>query len=127
MKRKKKKSNSNNIKLFLLFVLMAIIFYFAYSTPSTAEEHKLQKLDAILTYCDTHENITKMVSEAYHMSVAARGLVHNKFHNELITVEMWINPGNDQWAIIFKYKHKDLSCIVGGNSVKLFTPKGTGV
>jgi|TARA_B100001964_G_scaffold44150_1_gene49169 preprotein translocase subunit YajC len=123
---KRKKSNTN-IKLFLLFVLMAIIFYFAYSTPSTAEEHKLQKLDAILTYCDTHENITKMATESYQMGVAARGLVHNKFHKELITVEMWINPNNDQWAIIFKYKHKNLSCIVGGNSVKLFTPKGTGV
>lgn len=118
---------SFNVKLFLMFIAMMLIFYFSYSSPSTANEHKLKKLDAILTYCDTQKNITEMVSEAYHMSVAARGLVHNEFHKELITVEMWINPNNDQWAIIFKYKHKDLSCIVGGNSVKLFTPKGTGV
>lgn len=112
---------SVNIRLFLLFIAMMLIFYFSYSSPSTANEHKLKKLDNILTYCDTHEFIKKMTAD-YHMSVASSGFVHNSFHKELVLVEMYMNPHNEQWAIVFKYNNKDLSCIVGGNNMKLFTP-----
>lgn len=86
----------------------------------------LKNLDAILTYCDSKETIRGMAEADYHMSKAMTGLVHNHFYKELMSVEMWMNPDNDTWAIVFMYKEKDLGCIVGGNRAELFTPKDDG-
>jgi hypothetical protein len=113
-----------------------LIFYFSASLIATLflmndamsngtlplKNPELKPLDAILTYCDTKEIINKMAKDDYRMLLAARGTVHNHFHKELVETQLWINPSNNQWAIMFKYKDKDLSCIVGGNNVELFTP-----
>lgn len=87
---------------------------------------ELKSLDNILTYCATKESIAKMATEDYRMSLAAKGKIHNHFHKALVETELWINPSNNQWAILFKYKDKDLTCIVGGNNMELFTPEVEG-
>ena len=120
----------------LLSIQAKLIFYFSASLIATlflmndamsngtvtAKNPELKPLDSILTYCDTKERITKMATDDYRMSLAAKGQIHNHFHQELVETQLWINPSNNQWAIMFKYKDKDLSCIVGGNNVELFTP-----
>ena len=95
-------------------------------TLETQANPKLKPLDSILTYCDTKEKIAKMATQDYRMSLAAKGTIHNHFHKELVETELWINPSNNQWAIMFKYRDRDLSCIVGGNNVELYTPGEAG-
>lgn len=90
------------------------------------DQPKLKPLDSILTYCDTKERMHKLATEDYRMNKAMKGLIHNEFHKELVTVEMWMNGENDTWAILFFYKEKDLACIVGGNRAELFVPGSGG-
>ena len=90
------------------------------------EGPELKSLENILTYCDKKATINEMAKNDYRMALAAKGVIHNHFHKSLVETELWINPSNNQWAILFKYKNKDLTCIVGGNNVELYTPKIEG-
>ncbi len=123
---------SIQVKLFLYFAILCLTTLFLMNdamSNGTLPEVKgpeLKSLDNILTYCDTKDTIAKMATKDYRMSLAAKGTIHNHFHKSLVETELWINPSNDQWAILFKYKNKDLTCIVGGNNVELYTPGETG-
>ena len=122
--------NIGFFRLLFLFVIMCTITLCSMNSVKAHEsqEHEpnLKKLDNILTYCDTRDNMREMAESDYKMHKAMEGLVHNEFYKELMSVEMWMNPNNDTWAIVFFYKHKDLACIVGGNRAKLFAPKPDG-
>ena len=118
----------NLFKLLLIFVVMCTITIVSMSEVSghDYDEPNLKKLDDILTYCDTKSKMRELAKSDYKMHKAMEGLVHNHFYKELMSVEMWMNPNNDTWAIVFFYKEKDLACIVGGNRSKLFAPKNEG-
>ncbi|MAV94643.1 MAG: hypothetical protein CMA31_03020 [Euryarchaeota archaeon] len=114
------------IKLLLIFVVMCTITIVNMSVVSGHEEPNLKKLDDILTYCDTKSKMREMAKSDYHMHKGMAGLIHDQFYKELMSVELWLNPNNDTWAIVFFYKKQDLACIVGGNRAELFAPKDDG-
>ena len=53
----------------------------------------------------------------------SKGLVNGDRHKEIIETHLWMNPSNNQWAIVFVYKEIDRSCVIGGNNIKLYSPK----
>ena len=77
----------------------------------------------VMIYCNTKEFVDNMVNNSYHMNVAAKGSVNDKHHKDLIETQLWMNPTNNQWAIVFVYKELDRSCVIGGNHIKLYSPK----
>jgi len=77
----------------------------------------------ILVYCNTPEFIKKMAENDYMLGVAASGTINDDRHKTLLSMQLLMNPNNKQWAIIFNYKKGNLSCIIGGNRIKLYTPE----
>ena len=117
-------------RLLFLFVIMCTITLCSMNLVKAHEsqEHEpnLKMLDNILTYCDTKSKMREMAKSDYHMHKGMAGLIHDQFYKELMSVELWLNPNNDTWAIVFFYKKQDLACIVGGNRAELFAPKDDG-
>lgn len=126
---------SVQIKLALYFAILCLTTLFlmkdalSNGTLPDVKGPELKNLNVIMTYCDTKEKILAMAKKDYRMHRAMKGLVHNHFYKELVSVEMWMNPDNDQWAISFMFKGQDKACIVGGNKAELFTPgeEGPGI
>jgi hypothetical protein len=56
------------------------------------------------------------------LQLAAKGLVNDEKHKDLLESQLWMNPINNQWAIVFVYKDIDRSCVVGGNNIELRSP-----
>ena len=111
-------------KIFLMFIIILIIslciMVQSSSTKENAEE--LKPLSDIVIYCNTKEFVHNMVSNSYHMQIAAKGSVNDEHHRDLMETQLWINSNNNQWAIVFVYKNVDKSCILGGNDMELYSP-----
>ena len=113
-------------KIFLMFVIVLIFFVLSIcivqsiSTKETEEEVK--PLSDIVIYCNTKEFVHNMVSNSYHMQIAAKGSVNDEHHRDLMETQLWINSNNNQWSIVFVYKNVDKSCILGGNDMELYSP-----
>jgi hypothetical protein len=87
------------------------------------EPKQIKPLNDIMLYCNTRDFINDMVNNDYHMNMAAKGSVNGDRHKEIIETHLWMNPSNNQWAIVFVYKEIDRSCVIGGNNIKLYSPK----
>ena len=110
------------MKIFKILLLSLVLFMMISSSTAISGTEKLKNIDEVLIYCNTKQFIKNMVSNQYKMQLAAKGLVQDERHKHLARVEMWINPNNSQWAIVFVYKSVDKSCILGGNNIELYTP-----
>lgn len=120
-------------KLFLMFILSFFIVAVGPLTPELGiydkgspkkkeKPEQLKPLSDVMLYCNTRKFVDNMVSKAYKMQLAAGGLVHDDRHKHLANIQVWINPNNSQWAIVYVYKKQDRSCVLGGNDIKLYTP-----
>ena len=106
----------------LCLSLVSLALFITISNSVASGTEQLKNIDEVLIYCNTKQFIKNMVSTQYKMQLAAKGLVQDERHKYLARVEMWINPNNNQWAVVFVYKSVDKSCILGGNEIELHTP-----
>ena len=125
-------------KLFLMFIMS---FFIMAAGPQTAagpltpelgiygkggskkeKPEQIKPLSDIMVYCNTRKFVDKMVQEGYRLKLAAKGLVNDDHHKVLLESQLWMNPINNQWAIVFVYKDIDRSCVVGGNNIVLRSP-----
>ena len=86
------------------------------------QPEQIKPLSDIMVYCNTRKFVDKMVQEGYRLKQAAKGLVNDEKHKDLLEFQLWMNPINNQWATVFVYKEIDKSCIVGGNHIVLRSP-----
>jgi len=121
-------------KVFLMFLLLFFVNtivtagpltpeYGMFGSKKTKKLEQIKPLSDIMLYCNTRDFINNMVNNDYHMNIAAKGLVNGDRHKEIIETHLWMNPSNNQWAIVFVYKEIDRSCVIGGNNIKLYSPK----
>ena len=112
-------------KILIFFVLFFILVQLWGSSSAFLNEkpEQIKPLSDIIIYCNTKEFVDDMVNNSYHMNVAAKGSVNDEHHKDLIETQLWMNPTNNQWAIVFVYKEIDKSCVIGGNNIKLYSPK----
>ena len=112
-------------KILIFFVLFFILVQLWGSSSAFLNEkpEQIKPLSDIIIYCNTKEFVDDMVNNSYHMNVAAKGSVNDEHHKDLIETQLWMNPTNNQWAIVFVYKEIDRSCVIGGNHIKLYSPK----
>ena len=112
-------------KIFLIFCLIYVLSLSIMVQSSLTKEkpEQIKPLSDIIIYCNTKEFVDDMVNNSYHMNVAAKGSVNDEHHKHLIETQLWMNPTNNQWAIVFVYKEIDRSCVIGGNNIKLYSPK----
>ena len=108
-------------KIFLIFVII-LVLSLCIMVQSSLPKEKVKPLSDIIIYCNTKEFVDNMVNNSYHMNVAAKGSVNDEHHKDLIETQLWMNPTNNQWAIVFVYKEIDKSCVIGGNHIKLYSP-----
>ena len=107
----------------LILIGLCLLFFLG-NKPTTANQHETTvPLADILLYCNTPEFIRNMAENDYMLGLAASGVVNDDRHRTLISMDLLMNPSNKQWAIIFNYAKGNLSCIIGGNHLKLFSPK----
>ena len=107
----------------LVFIGLCLLFLLG-NKPTTAVQHETTKpLADILLYCNTPDFIRNMAENDYMLGLAASGIVNDDKHRMLLSMKLLMNPNNKQWAIIFNYKKGNLSWIIGGNHIKLFSPK----
>lgn len=120
-------------KLVLMFILSFFLLAAGPLTPelgiydkgTTKKKEKpeqIKPLSDIMLYCNTRSFVDKMVQEGYRLQLAAKGLVNDEKHKDLLESQLWMNPINNQWAIVFVYKDIDRSCVVGGNNIVLRSP-----
>ena len=112
-------------KIFLFFCLIYVLSLstMVQSSLTKETEEEIKPLSDIIIYCNTKEFVHDMVNNSYHMIMAAKGSVNDEHHKHLIETQLWMNPTNNQWAIVFVYKEIDRSCVIGGNHIKLYSPK----
>jgi len=112
-------------KIFLIFVIILVLSLCIMVQSSLPKEkaEQIKPLSDIIIYCNTKEFVDDMVNNSYHMNVAAKGSVNDEHHKDLIETQLWMNPTNNQWAIVFVYKEINRSCVIGGNNIKLYSPK----
>ena len=92
-------------------------------SPKKKEKpEQLKPLSDVMLYCNTRKFVDNMVQEGYRLQLAAKGLVNDEKHKDLLESQLWMNPINNQWAIVFVYKDMDRSCVVGGNNIELRSP-----
>ena len=120
-------------KIFLMFVLSFFLLAAGPLTPelgiydkgTTKKKEKpeqIKPLSDVMLYCNTRKFVDNMVQEGYRLQLAAKGLVNDEKHKDLLESQLWMNPINNQWAIVFVYKDIDRSCVVGGNNIELRSP-----
>ena len=120
-------------KLVLMFILSFFLLAAGPLTPelgiydkgTTKKKEKpeqIKPLSDVMLYCNTRNFVDKMVQEGYRLQLAAKGLVNDEKHKDLLESQLWMNPINNQWAIVFVYKDIDRSCVVGGNNIVLRSP-----
>ena len=113
-----------------IFLICLLSFCFMFGTANAKKSIKPKVLDIQITkplnevilYCNTKDFVNNMVHNVYHLNIAAKGLVNDDQHTQLMETQLWMNPDNNQWAIIFLYKDINRSCVVGGNNIKLYSP-----
>ena len=110
------------MKKFLLIGLCLLFILGNKPTTDTQQETTVPLAD-ILLYCNTPEFISNMAENDYMLGLAASGVINDDKHRMLLSMKLLMNPRNKQWAIIFNYAKGNLSCIVGGNRIELYTPK----
>ena len=108
-------------KIFLMFLII-LVLSLCIMVQSSLPKEKVKPLSDIIVYCNTKKFVDNMVNNSYHMNVAAKGSVNDVHHKHLIEIQLWMNPTNNQWAIVFVYKEIDKSCVIGGNHIKLYSP-----
>jgi len=113
------------MKKYLLIGLCLLFFLGNKPTTETQQEETIRPLSEILLYCNTKEFIKTLAVKDYMLSLAASGIVNDDKHRTLLSMELLMNPNNQQWAIIFNYANGNHSCIIGGNRISLFSPKKT--
>ena len=107
----------------IILIGLCLLFLLG-NKPTTPVQHETTKpLADILLYCKTPDFIRNMAENDYMLGLAASGIVNDDKHRMLLSMKLLMNPNNKQWAIIFNYKKGNLSCIIGGNHIKLFSPK----
>jgi len=120
-------------KLVLMFILSFFLLAAGPLTPELGiydkgspkkkeKPEQLKPLSDVMLYCNTRKFVDNMVQEGYRLQLAAKGLVNDEKHKDLLESQLWMNPINNQWAIVFVYKEIDRSCIVGGNNIVLRSP-----
>lgn len=120
-------------KLVLMFILSFFLLAAGPLTPelgiydkgTTKKKEKpeqIKPLSDVMLYCNTRKFVDNMVQEGYRLQLAAKGLVNDEKHKDLLESQLWMNPINNQWAIVFVYKDIDRSCVVGGNNIELRSP-----
>ena len=108
----------------LLLIGLCLLFILGNKpTTDTQQQETTVPLSDILLYCNTPEFVRNMAENDYMLGLAASGVINDDKHRMLLSMELLMNPRNRQWAIIFNYAKGNLSCIVGGNRIELFTPK----
>ena len=108
----------------LLLIGLCLLFILGNKpTTDTQQQETTGPLSDILLYCNTPEFVRNMAENDYMLGLAASGVINDDKHRMLLSMELLMNPRNRQWAIIFNYAKGNLSCIVGGNRIELFTPK----
>ena len=108
----------------LLLIGLCLLFILGNKpTTDTQQQETTVPLSDILRYCNTPEFVRNMAENDYMLGLAASGVINDDKHRMLLSMELLMNPRNRQWAIIFNYAKGNLSCIVGGNRIELFTPK----
>ena len=107
-----------------LILIGLCLFLFLANKPTTdTQQETTVRLSEILLYCNTTEFVKNMAENDYMLGLAASGVINDDRHRMLLSMELLMNPRNKQWAIIFNYKKGNLSCIIGGNHIKLFSPE----
>ena len=107
-----------------LILIGLCLFLFLGNKPTTdTQQETTVPLSEILLYCNTPEFIRNMAENDYMLGLAASGVINDDKHRMLLSMELLMNPRNKQWAIIFNYAKGNLSCIVGGNRIELYSPK----
>ena len=108
----------------LLLIGLCLLFILGNKpTTDTQQQETTVPLSDILLYCNTPEFVRNMAENDYILGLAASGVINDDKHRMLLSMELLMNPRNRQWEIIFNYAKGNLSCIVGGNRIELFTPK----
>jgi hypothetical protein len=108
----------------LLLISLCLLFLLGNKPiADTPTVEKTVPLADVLVYCNTTEFIKNMAENDYMLGLAASGVVNDDKHKTLLSMELLMNPRNHQWAIIFNYAKGNLSCIVGGNRIRLYKPK----
>ena len=110
------------MKQFLL-ISLCLLFILGNRPTTDTQQETTVPLSEILLYCNTPEFIKKMAENDYRLGLAASGTVNDDKHRMLLSMQLLMNPNNSQWAIIFNYTRGNLSCIIGGDHIKLFEPK----
>lgn len=107
----------------LLFIGLCLLFILGNKPITETPQETTVPLSDILLYCNTPEFITDMAENDYMLGLAASGVINDDKHSMLLSMKLLMNPHNKQWAIIFNYAKGNLSCIIGGNHLELFSPK----
>ena len=107
----------------LLLISLCLLFLLGNRPTTDAQQETTVPLSEILLYCNTSEFIKKMAENDYMLGLAASGTVNDDKHRMLLSMQLLMNPNNEQWAIIFNYSKGNFSCIIGGDHIKLFEPK----
>ena len=107
----------------LLLIGLCLLFLLGNKPTTDTQQETTVPLSDILLYCNTPEFIRNMAENDYMLGLAASGVVNDDKHRMLLSMELLMNPRNRQWAVIFNYARGNLSCIIGGNRIELFTPK----
>ena len=107
----------------LLLIGLCLLFLLGNKPTTDTQQETTVPLSDILLYCNTPEFISNMAENDYMLGLAASGVINDDKHRMLLSMKLLMNPRNKQWAIIFNYAKGNLSCIVGGNRIELYTPK----
>ena len=107
----------------LVLIGLCLLFLLGNKPTTDTQQETTVPLTDILLYCNTPEFIRNMAENDYMLGLAASGAINDDRHRMLLSMELLMNPNNKQWAIIFNYKKGNLSCIIGGNHIKLFSPE----
>ena len=107
----------------LLLIGLCLLFILGNKPTTETPQETTVPLSDILVYCNTPEFISKMAENDYMLGLAASGTINDDRHRTLLSMKLLMNPRNRQWAIIFNYAKGNLSCIIGGNRIELYTPK----
>ena len=108
----------------LLLIGLCLLFILGNKPVAETQQHeKTVPLTDILLYCNTSEFIKDMSENDYMLGLAASGVVNDDKHKTLLSMELLMNPNNKQWAVIFNYAKGNISCIIGGNQIRLYNPK----
>ena len=107
----------------ILLIGLCLLFLLGNKPTTDTQQETTVPLSEILLYCNTPEFVKNMAENDYMLGLAASGVVNDDRHRTLLSMEILMNPNNKQWAIIFNYAKGNLSCIIGGNRIKLYSPK----